>query len=156
MENIEHLLSKYGILKSFTIAKKIKESELKKIQKELKDSGKTLEEIENGISNLITYNAKEEVLEKNVPGLISSKSDTISPKKTNNNKTPGEKLGNDFANLPESTQKTIIQLAASAITYANENGMDSLAIFFFIQILFSELKITPETIAEYNKKYSKK
>lgn len=155
MENLEHLLSKHGVLRSFTIAKKMKPSELKKIQKELADSGKTLEEIEDGISKLITYNSKSDILEKNVPGLISEKN--ISKKSITSNKhTSGsEKLGNDFGNLPEKTQKNIITLAASAITFANENEIDSLGIFFFIQILFSELKISPETIAEYNKKYSK-
>tara|TARA_S200002703_G_scaffold88494_1_gene76413 strand:+ start:1449 stop:1982 length:534 start_codon:yes stop_codon:yes gene_type:complete len=150
MNYTNHLLSKYKILKSFNITKRVSPSYLKKITEELKKSNPSINEYDDEVYNLIVAKNNKDIDVETIPGIILNNFETDDIKSDTNKST----VQQDFNNLPYDKQKSIIQLAATIIDSVIKFELNSLDIFFFIQIIFNELKIEAEDMKYYNEKYS--
>ena len=148
MNYTNHLLSEYNILKCFNITKRISQSSLKKMTEKLKNSNKSDKMINDEVYDLILSENKGEIDIENVPGIILKQQKEQSDIKSKNN------VQSDFNNLPYDKQKNIIELAATIINASYKFELDSLDIFFLIQIIFNELKISASDMKRYNDKYS--
>ncbi len=145
MNYTNHLLSKYKILKSFNITKRITQSHLKKMAENLKKSDRLKKDLKGDIYNLIVSDNDKDLNIEEIPGIILN--EHIDDETKNN-------VQDDFNNLPHEKQKIIIQLAATIINSSDQSNLNSLDIFFLIQIIFNELQISPSDMKKYNDKYS--
>jgi hypothetical protein len=150
MNYTNHLLSKYKILKSFNITKRVSPSYLKKVTEELKKSNPSIDKYEDEVYKLIVSKNNQDIDVETIPGIILNNFESDDVKSDTNKST----VQQDFNNLPYEKQKSIIQLAATMIDSFIKFELNSLDIFFFIQIIFNELKIEAEDMKYYNEKYS--
>jgi regulator of RNase E activity RraB len=167
MNKIDHLLSKHNILSAFNIIRKINKKELNKMRQQLETTCKDEAELETKLHKFISSNMKDYTIKKNIPGIIIE-SDTIKSKtknsvKDNNtisNKNLSDKkstkkslIEKDFHNLPDEKQKSIIAISSQIIAHCHNFNLNTNDIFFFIQIILSELKISSDDMNALNKKY---
>jgi hypothetical protein len=178
MEIVDHLLSKHKVLTSFSITKRIKHDELLAIKDKLKSSCTTEDDFSEKLRKLVMVGKKPGGSQQDIPGIIVKKQPLPPPPPTptpvpSSNKpverksqtsakepkspiTTGNKMEQDFSNLPESKKKAIIALASQMISGSLNFQLTALEIFFLIQIVFSELKINNSSMSEFNKKYHNK
>ena len=167
MKKIDHLLSKHNILSAFNIIRKLNKKELNKMRQQLETTCKDEAELESKLHTFISSNMKDYTIKKNIPGIIiesdSIKSKTKNSVKNNNtllNKNISDKksakkslIEKDFHNLPNEKQKSIIAVASHIIAHCHNFNLNTNDIFFFIQIILSELKISSDDMNALNKKY---
>jgi hypothetical protein len=135
MDPHRHLLEKYGVLISFDIAKKIKQSQISTIRKKLEkqniDPKKIDREIDKEIKNLT-----ERYINKNsIPGMCSDISDKkliIQPK----------------------VQQTILIIANKIVATYKLNNFTKEHVIFLIQAVLHLLKITNDDMAKFKEKYN--
>jgi hypothetical protein len=135
MDQYQHLLSKYNVLVSFDIAKKIKQSQISNIRKKLEkqniDPKKIDREIDKEIKNLT-----ERYINKNsIPGMCSDISDKkliIQPK----------------------VQQTILIIANKIVATCKLNNFTKEHVIFLIQAVLHLLKITNDDMTKFKEKYN--
>jgi len=155
MNSLNHLLLKYKILSSFNITKKLKVKDIEKMREKLKSTCKNDEEIEEKIEKLIKISVQDYSVKKNIPGII------IDNYKQNFKQKPVKKeitnssnlIEKDFHKLSKEKQQYIIAMTSQIIAHSKNFNLTSLDLFFFIQILLSELQVSAEEMNKYNKKY---
>ncbi len=167
MKKLDHLLSKNRILSSFNIIRKINKKELSKMRQQLESTCKDEVELEDKLHKFISSNMKDYTIKKNIPGIIIEqdtiksktnsiiKNNNIGSKKNSSNKKSTKKslIEKDFHKLPDEKQKSIIAIASHIIAHSNNFNLNVNDIFFFIQIILSELKINSDDMNALNKKY---
>lgn len=104
--NLKHLLSKHGILVSFTIAKKVDENTIKKLTEKIKSASKNKMDFNNKLKTEIENDTKNAILTGKIPGLIVESQDIDPPENEYNpdppieeksvNKKQNPKLRNDL------------------------------------------------------------
>lgn len=139
----QHILSKHGVLISFNLAKKVKQSDIKKIRSELKKTCKDKEEINEKLQQMIILQIKNTLNSSEIPGLIQNK------KNDNSQKDP-------YHNIPDEQKQKIVNVATIANDLIKKGKLNLDCILIIIQILLMENKIGQKDIKEFNEKYNLK
>lgn len=133
-DQVQHLLSKHGILISFNIAKKIKMSKLKYLRKKLKSKNLSEEEIQKQRNEML-LNSKENFFNvEHIPGLTYN----------DNYNSIG---------LSESEKDILLKLANYCSTYCNKNKLSKENIILFMQLFLHLSNITNQDVYLFKKKY---
>lgn len=142
MNEFGHILSKHGVLVAFNIAKKVKQSDINKIRKKLKETCNSEEEINEQLEKLIVLQIKNSLHNQEIPGIIN---------KTNN------KTQNDpFAHLPDKLKQKIIQIVMYFTQVISSEKLNKELILMVAQLFLTQNKITQNDIIQFNKKYKLK
>jgi len=136
MNNYQHLLSKHGILVSFNIAKKIKQSQISAIRKRLEKKNIDSKKIEKEIDKEIKSRTQKYLNQTNIPGLVTSDSH-------------GGKIVID-----PKIQRKILILANKVVGVCKLNKFSKEHVIFFIQAVFHLLKITNDDVTRFKEKYN--
>lgn len=132
-EQFEHLLITHGILKEFTITKQFEINYVEKIKTKLKKKGKTDEEIEEYIKDLL-INETTEYFEKNkIPGLFPEKENILE--------------------IDDKTKTKIFLLAQKCLKQCKKNELTKEQIILFIQLFVHLSKISNKDIKDFKVKY---
>ena len=133
INDFQHLLTKYGILTSFNIAKRIKKSQINTIRKRLEKKGLDPEDMEKEVDKQIINNTKKFLEEHEIPGLEPSNSEIkIDPKK----------------------QKKLIKLSNDVTLYCESNHFTKEDVIILVQAIFHILKITNTDVQKFKEKYN--
>ena len=72
-KNLDHLLSKHGVLTSFSIAKKLNDAEIQEMSEKIKLISKNKFDFNNKLKNEIQTQTTNSILNGSIPGLIINK-----------------------------------------------------------------------------------
>lgn len=133
-DNVQHLLSKHGILISFNIAKKIKMSKLRYIRKKLKSKNLSEEEIIKQTNQILLNSNNSFFNVEKIPGLVYNE----------NHKS---------IELSESEKDIILKLANTCADYANKHKLSKEHIILFMQLFLHLSNITNDDVYYFKKKY---
>ena len=136
MSNYQHLLSKHGILVSFNIARKIKQSQIRAIRKKLEKSNTDPKKLEKEIDKEIKSHTQKYLNQNDIPGMVTSDSN-------------GEKI-----TIEPKIQRKILALANKVVDFCKTNKFTKEHVIFLIQAVFHLLKITNEDVAKFKEKYN--
>jgi len=136
MSNYQHLLSKHGILVSFNIARKIKQSQIRAMRKKLEKSNIDPKKVENEIRKEIKSRTQKYLNQTDIPGMVTSDS-------------YGEKI-----TIDPKIQRKILSLANKVADFCKTNKFSKEHVIFFIQAVFHLLKITNDDMIKFKEKYN--
>lgn len=138
MSHFSHLLSKYGVLSSFNIARKIKTKPLKS-EIPNKSGEITADELFNKIKTLITLDESQKSL-NDIPGLIvpPSKSDLLTY----------------FDSLKENKKSSIVYVSSMFSGYVSTKNLNKTETLLAIQLIFNQLGISTDDLRDFNKKFN--
>tara|TARA_R110000868_G_scaffold9602_12_gene47335 strand:- start:8747 stop:9247 length:501 start_codon:yes stop_codon:yes gene_type:complete len=145
MNEIGHILSKHGVLVAFNIAKKVKQSEINKIRKKLKETCETEDELNEQLEKLIVIQIKNSLHNKEIPGII--------------NKHTGKNIkssADPFTHLPAILKQKILRMVLHFSEIINREKFNKELLLIVSQLLLAQNKITQKDIIEFNKKYKLK
>jgi hypothetical protein len=135
--DFQHLLTKYGILTHFNIARKIKPSYIKALEKKLKKSGKSDKEIDEEVNKKIIINTQKFVDKNEIPGLY-----------------PTDQEYKIDLGISDTTRKKILYIANKATDYCKKYNFSKDSVIFLIQIILHYMKITNEDMNRFKEKYN--
>jgi len=136
MSNYQHLLSEHGILVSFNIARKIKQSQIRAIRKKLEKSNTDPKKLEKEIDKEIKSHTQKYLNQNDIPGMVTSDS-------------YGEKI-----TIDPKIQRKILSLANKVADFCKTNKFSKEHVIFFIQAVFHLLKITNDDMIKFKEKYN--
>lgn len=140
----DHILAKLGVMTAFNIAKKVKQSDIRKLRAELKKTCKNSDEINDKLQQMILLQMRNTTHYDKVPGLI------VNGKAHNVRK----KLNVDpFKNIPDIIKQKIVGLAFMTNKHFQKEKFNKELILIFLQILLMENKIGREDINAFHQKY---
>jgi hypothetical protein len=142
MNDFGHILSKHGVLVAFNIAKKVKQSDINKIRKKLKETCATEEELNEQLEKLIVLQIKNSLHNQEIPGIIS--------------KQTGKKLEDPFAHIPAILKQKILRMVLHFSEIIDREKFNKELLLIVSQLLLAQNKITQNDIIEFNKKYKLK
>lgn len=135
MQIANHILSKEGILTSFSIAKKVTVKDVKKLRDGLKNSKMDAKKLQEALRNAVIKGARESVDAQKIPGLL---------------------LDGIFAESEE--KKRIMELTYFASIIAkklSEKRVGKYHSCFIINAIVNMLGLTEEDFDEFHRKFSK-
>ena len=135
MNNLNHLLTKNGILTSFNICKKFSNSKIRYIKNKLLKSGIPKEKLEDEVYKYIANKESDETDIENIPGIIL---DGV-PSKIRINPT---------------VQKKIAVTSKSIADYLKKNKFTKEETIFFIQAVFLLCGINNDDVQKFKQKYN--
>lgn len=135
MDQPVHILTKLGILKSFSIAKKITEEEIIKFFNRYKKIGKTEEEIGELLKTKIFEEIRYAIETKKIPGVILPDNSPLTKK--------------ILVNLTELNK--LMYLTKSALL---KKKYDKMSLCYFINSLVNLLGLTEKDFESFHKKMS--
>jgi 6-pyruvoyl-tetrahydropterin synthase len=135
--NFQHLLTKHGVLSDFIIAKKIKQSYVKSLEKRLKNSGKNEKEIEEEINKKIIINTQKFIDKNEIPGLHPT--------------TQEHKLD---LGISDATRKKIVFIANKTGDYLKKHKFSKECVIFFMQIILHYMNVTNDDVHRFKEKYN--
>lgn len=142
--HFSHLLTENGILVSFNIAKKVKQTDIKKIRAKLKllygdDNEKMIKEMEN----LIVLHTKNSINHNEIPGLILDKK----------NKSYKKGIKNPYEDLSVETKDLLMSLSLSMAKKMYTHDLSKEYILILVQMIISQFNITQQDINKFQQKY---
>lgn len=138
MEQPIHILTQMGVLTSFSVAKKVTEGDITEFFKRHKKTGKTEEEIGILLREKIFEEIREALVNKKIPGLLTSV-DIIS------------------SQASEKMDKNLIELNKLIMVVANkliEKKYDKMSLCYFINSLVNALGLTEKDFENFHRKMS--
>lgn len=145
MGDFNHILAKHGVLTTFSIAKKVKQSDITKLRKELKKTCKDGDTMTEQLEQMILLHVNNTIQSDEIPGLIFDGAST-----QKNSKRPPH---DPFKNIPFKLRQKIVGLALVAHELLRKENFNKELILIFLQILLMETKITNADIKSFNEKY---
>lgn len=145
MGEFNHILAKHGVLTTFSIAKKVKQSDITKFRKELKKTCKDGDKINERLEQMILLHINNSIQSDEIPGLIS---DDVSTQK--GNKRPAH---DPFKNIPLKLKQKIVGAALLTHELLRKENFNKDLILIFLQILLMKSKISNADIKSFNEKY---
>lgn len=138
MSHFSHLLSKYGVLSSFNIARKIKTKPLKS-EIPNKDGENSAQDFLNKIKTLITLDESQKSL-NDIPGLITptNKSDMLTY----------------FDSLKDNKKSSIVYASSMFSGYISAKDLNKTETLLAIQLIFNQLGISTDDLRDFNKKFN--
>lgn len=169
--NLKHLLSKHGVLVSFTIAKKVDENTIKKLTEKIKSASKNKTDFNNKLKTEIENDTKNAILTGKIPGLIVESQDIdsqedeyvpdppLEEKPVNKKQNP--KLRNDldiiqqFLPNPPMDKKKLAILYTIASLFNKEvliNDLSKDEICFIVHIILNFLEVSETDFKKFYQK----
>ena len=142
----DHILSKHGVLTAFNIARKVKQSDIKKIRAELKKTCSNTDEIKEKLQQMILLKMRNTMHFDTIPGLIVNKTD-------HDGNVTSSRMRDPFKNIPDKLKQKIVGMSFATNKMLRKEKFNKELILIFLQILLMENKITNQDIIEFNKKY---
>lgn len=142
---LEHLLSKHGILTSFSIAKRFDDESIKKISERIQSLSKNKVDFDKKLRNEIKNETTNSIIKGNIPGLIiNGKNIEETRKKTNNSP---KKL---IYNIDKKKLAELYTLASAFNKEALNNKLSKNDICFVIYTILNFLEITDEDFKKFH------
>jgi hypothetical protein len=138
MDDIQHLLSKHGVLIEFNIAREMKKTDIDKLRSELKKKCKDDADLNEQLEKLIILNTKKALLEKTIPGLI------VSPKK---------KKATQSLRIPKATLKKISTISTHLGKILEKHDFTSKEVLMLVQFIFNSMGIKNQDVLNFNKEF---
>ena len=135
MQLANHILSKEGVLTSFSIAKKVTMKDIKKLRGGLKNSKMDAKKLQESLRNAVIKKAKESVDAQKIPGLL---------------------LNGIFAENEE--KKKIMELTYFASIIAKKLSEKKISKYhscYIINAIVNMLTLTEEDFDEFHRKFEK-
>lgn len=145
MGEFNHILAKHGVLTAFSIAKKVKQSDITKFRKELKKSCKDGDKMNERLEQMILLHVNNSIQSDEIPGLIF---DDVSTQKSNK-----RSAHDPFKSIPLKLKQKIVGVALITHQLLRKENFNKELILIFLQILLMESKITNADIKSFNEKY---
>jgi len=145
MNDLGHILSKHGVLAAFNIAKKVKQSDINKIRKKLKETCATEEELNEQLEKLIVLQIKNSLHNQEIPGIISGSS-----------KQTDKKPNDPFAHIPAILKQKILRMVLHFSEMIDREKFNKELLLIVSQLLLANNKVTQNDIIEFNRKYKLK
>lgn len=145
---LEHLLSKQGVLTSFSIARRINDENIQKLTEKIKAISKNKADFNKKLRDEIHRQSAESIITGNIPGLIVNgevKSDT--PKSIINNKETSEKL---TYNVSKEKLAGLYAFASAFNKEALHNKLTKSDICFIIYTIINFLEIKEEDFKKFH------
>lgn len=137
----DHILSKHGVLSAFNIAKKVKQSDIKKLRAELKKTCSNTDDVNEKLQQMIVLQMRNSVHFDKIPGLIVNKANKSKVKL------------DPFRNIPDKLKQKIVGIAYMANNILHKEKFNKELILIFLQILLMENKITDDDVKAFHEKY---
>lgn len=165
-DNLEHLLSKHGVLTSFSIAKKVNEDNIKELTDKIKGDAKNKFDFHQKLKNEISKQSIDDILNNKVPGLIKNTDNIPEEEPTVPDVIP-EKVEDKAPSKKKRSRKMEYKTgkAKMAILYALiskvageviHNNLTKDDICFMIYAVLNFLDVTEEDFASFHKRARKK
>ena len=138
MDTFHHLLAKHGVLTAFNIAKHVKQSDVRKLRKELKKTCENQAEMEEKLQQMVVLQMRNSIHASDIPGLVVNKPTT-----------PPDK----FKNIPIKIKKMLVGMAVAFNKTIQKEKLNKELTLILIQILLMENKITDKDVKSFIKKY---
>ena len=130
-----HILGQMGVMTSFSVSKKITETDVCKYLSKQKNSGKCQEEINNMLKHHILTEMQDEIQNNNIPGLLSPLEIV---------KTVGVNQKID-ERIPELNRLLMIMVHKMA-----EKKYNKMSLCYFINCLVNMLGVTQDDFAKFH------
>jgi len=138
MEIFQHLLAKHGVLTAFNIAKRVKQSDIRKLRKELKKTCKDQTEMEEKLRQMVVLQMRNSIHVSVIPGLVTNKPHAQPDK---------------FKNIPIKTKQMLVGIAMVFNKIIRKEKLNKELTLILIQILLMENNITDTDVKSFIKKY---
>ncbi len=135
IETANHILSREGILTTFSIAKRISKKDIEKLCQKIKSDKTNTKKFQNILRKTIMEETRDALLSKKIPGLIA----------------PGQ-------NIPDDEKKLMMELTYFASIIAkkiNEKRIDKFHSCYIINAIVNMLGLTESDFDEFHRKFSK-
>lgn len=144
-KHLEHLLSRYGILTSFSIAKRFDDESIKKISERIQSVSKNKIDFDKKLRNEIKNETTNSILKGNIPGLII---DGKNPEKNKNNLlNESKKL---IYNIDKKKLAELYTLASAFNKEVLNNKLSKNDICFVIYTILNFLEVTDEDFKKFH------
>jgi len=134
-QEVNHILSKEGILTTFSIAKKVAKKDILNLQKRLVEAQSKNPKIKKLLAKRMIEETRKAFLDQKIPGLI----------------IPGQ-------NIPEEEKKKMMELTYFASIVAKKIGekkIDKFHSCYIINAIVNMLGLTESDFDEFHRKFSK-
>lgn len=134
-QEVNHILSKEGILTTFSIAKKVAKKDILNLQKRLVEAQSKNPKIKKLLAKRMIEETRKAFLDQKIPGLI----------------IPGQ-------NIPEEEKKKMMELTYFASVVAKKIGekkIDKFHSCYIINAIVNMLGLTESDFDEFHRKFSK-
>jgi hypothetical protein len=135
MQNINHILSKEGILTTFHIAKRVSKKDILRLQDKLKSDKTSDQKLRKLLAKKMAEETKTAFVNQTIPGLI----------------VPGQ-------NIPDEEKRKMMELTYFASVVAKKIGEKQLSKFhacYVINAMVNILGLTESDFDEFHRKFSK-
>ena len=135
IETANHILSKEGILTTFSIAKRVSAEDVKKLQQKIKTNKTSAEKFQKLLYKTVLEETQKALLSQKVPGII----------------LPGH-------NIPEKERRKMMELTHFASIIAKKLGEKNANKFYscyIINAVVNMLSLTEKDFEDFHKKFSK-
>lgn len=146
-KNLEHLLSKYGILVSFSIAKRFDDDSIKKISEKIQATSKNKFDFDKKLRNEIKNETTNSIIKGNIPGLMIN-GKNLEETKEKSPTTHSKKL---IYNIDKKKLAELYTLASAFNKEALNNKLSKNDICFVIYTILNFLEITDEDFIKFHK-----
>lgn len=134
-DQVQHLLSKHGILSSFNISKRIKKSYINNLKNKLKKTGKSDLEISEEIDRKLILSTQKFIDKHEIPGIHITHE------------------GREIVHFSEKTKNLILQIANKCVVKCRENKLNKEQMIIFMQLFLHLSNITNQDVLNFKKKY---
>jgi hypothetical protein len=138
MEIFQHLLAKHGVLTAFNIAKRVKQTDIRKLRNELKKTCKDQTEMEEKLQQMVVLQMRNSIHFSDIPGLVV-------------NKPPAQP--DKFKNIPIKIKQMLVGMALGFNKTIRKEKLNKELTLILIQILLMENNITDTDVKSFIKKY---
>ena len=131
-------MAKHGVLTAFNLAKRVKQSDLLKLRKELKKTCENQAEMEEKLNQMVVLQMRNSIHFSEIPGLIINKLSTQPDK---------------FKKIPIKIKKMIVGMATAINNTIRKEKLNKELTLILIQILLVENSITDKDVESFLEKY---
>lgn len=132
-----HILNQFGVLASFSVAKKITEKEINKYFLKHKKSGKSNSQIREMLKKKIVSDIQKAIFKNEIPGLISQDGESV------NQSDIDPSL---LKNVPELNRMIVV--VSQKLT---DKHYDKMSLCYFINSLVNVLGLTEDDFTKFHK-----
>jgi hypothetical protein len=149
-EHLQHLLAKYGILASFSIARKMNEKGIQELTNKIKPSCKNKHDFNQKLKIEIQKQSIQDILNNKIPGLINNSPDIPKNEKFPKTNDKGQKR---FEYKTDKVKLAILYSLVSKInTDISNNNLTKNDVCFMIYAILNFLEITEEDFKRFHSK----
>ena len=150
-KNLDHLLSKHGVLTSFSIAKKLNDVEIQEMSEKIKLISKNKFDFNNKLKNEIQTQTTNSILNGSIPGLIINKQIKQDDKQDDKQDVvKNEKLKHASYNVGKEKLAQLYIIASAFNKEVLNNKLTRNDICFIIYTILNFLEISEEDFKKFH------